>query len=439
MRLPALGPRRLLVLGLVAAPALGCSGSAPGSPEPPGGGAGGGVSNTAGMAPGGSGSGIAGTNAATAGGSGTGGSTVGGSSAEGGSTSTGGTPVGGSSTGSGGSNSAGTGSSGGGSGGSAGSTGSVPIDPALRQKCTGTNPIVCHLDAPDGNWDVTVDLGSDTSAGNSRVAAETRHYFGDARATTVGAHELINFTANVRMEKHDGGQSAPSNILDLVIDGSAPQLRGIGIRSAPKAATIFVAGDSTLCDWVGTNTSAVNDDETGWAQALAQYFSPGVAVANYADSGETAGGFYSKFFTQAKAALKAGDYVFVQFGHNDQKDANAVASYKTNLMKYVQDARDKQATPVLFTPVSRSSGSDADPGFGGLDQQVRDLAAAENVAYIDLTVLSRNYYKTVPSKAALFADSGTHLSSVGANAVAGLVATAIKGGNLPLKSFVVVK
>lgn len=394
------------------------------------------ATNTAGAATGGSPSPTAGTASVMAGAPGVGGNATGGAppAAGGSPPSTAGEATGG--VGGGAGNSAGSGSLGGGGGDSAGS---VPIDPALRQKCTGTSPIVCQLPAPDGNWDVTVDLGSDTAAGNSRLAAETRHYFGDARATAVGAHELVSFTANVRMEKHDGGQSAPSNILDLVIDGSAPQLRGIGIRSAPQSITIFVAGDSTLCDWVGTNTSAVNDDETGWAQALPQYFAQGVAVANYADSGETAGGFYSKFFTQAKAALKAGDYVFVQFGHNDQKDASAVASYKTNLMKYVQDARDKQATPVLFTPVSRSSGSDADPGFAGLDQQVRDLAATENVAYIDLTVLSRNYYKTVPSKAALFADSGTHLSSLGANAVAGLVATAIKGGNLPLKSFVVVK
>jgi len=183
----------------------------------------------------------------------------------------------------------------------------------------------------------------------------------------------------------------------------------------------------------------VSDDETGWAQALAQYLDQGAALANYADSGETAGSFYTKFFPQAKAALKAGDYVFVQFGHNDQKDATAVADYKTNLMKYVQDARDKQATPVLFTPVSRSTGTDADPGFAGLDQQVRDLAAAQNVALIDLTVLSRNYYKTVPDKSKLFADSGTHLSSMGANAVAGLVAKAIQGSALPLKSLVNVK
>jgi lysophospholipase L1-like esterase len=437
MRLLAPGLRAFLVLGLAASAALGCSDSEPDSPLNPTAGVAGSASSAAGTTSGGSPTataGSSGTATATAGATATGGNADGGSDAQAGSPPMAGTATAG---GSGGNSSAGSGA-GGVSPGGAGNS-SVPLDPALRQKCTGTNPILCHLDAADGNWDVTVDLGSDTAAGNSRVAAETRHYFGDARATAGGAHELLSFTANVRMEKHDGGQSAPSNILDLVIDGSAPQLRGIGLRAAPQSITIFVAGDSTLCDWVGTNTSAVNDDETGWAQALAQYFAQGVAIANYADSGETAGGFYSKFFAPAKAALKAGDYVFVQFGHNDQKDSAAVASYKTNLMKYVQDARDKQATPVLFTPVSRSSGSDANPGFAGLDDQVRELAAAEKVAIIDLTVLSRNYYKTVPSKAALFADSGTHLSSLGANGVAGLVATAIKGGDLPLKSFVVVK
>jgi lysophospholipase L1-like esterase len=435
MRLLAPGLRAFLVLGLAASAALGCSDSEPDSPRDPTARAAGSAASAAGTTSGGSPIGMAGNaGTATAGATATGGNANGGSEAQGGSPPTAGSTT---TAGSGGSSSAGTSSAGVSHGGAG--NGSLPLDPALRQKCTGTNPIVCHLDAADGNWDVTVDLGSDTAAGNSRVAAETRHYFGDARATAVGAHELLSFTANVRMEKHDGGQSAPSNILDLVIDGSAPQLRGIGLLAAPQSITIFVAGDSTLCDWVGTNTSAVNDDETGWAQALAQYFAQGVAIANYADSGETAGGFYSKFFAPAKAALKAGDYVFVQFGHNDQKDSAAVASYKTNLMKYVQDARDKQATPVLFTPVSRSSASDANPGFAGLDDQVRELAAAEKIAIIDLTVLSRNYYKTVPSKAALFADSGTHLSSLGANGVAGLVATAIKGGDLPLKSFVVVK
>jgi lysophospholipase L1-like esterase len=426
MRLFGLGSLASVTGYLAVASVLGCSVTTlPDTTTDPSAGAGGTMSDTAGAAPGGSTATGGAPATGGAGGDATAGAPPQGGSASGGSTATGG-----------GGGAGGSGLGGGAGTAAGGAPPSVPLDPTLMSKCSGTKPIVCHLDAANGNWDVTVDLGSDTAAGNSRVAAETRHVFGDFRPTAVGAHELVSFTANVRMEKHDGGQSAPSNVLDLTIDGSAPTLRGLGIRPAPTAITIFVAGDSTLCDWIGTNTSAVNDDETGWAQALAQYFGPGVAVANYADSGETAGGFYGKFFPPAKAALKAGDYVFVQFGHNDQKNATDVANYKTNLMKYVADARAKNATPVLFTPVSRSGGSDADPGFAGLDQQVRDLAATEKVAYIDLTVLSRNYYKTVPDKKLLFADSGTHLSSVGANAVAGLVSKAVKAGELPLKMFV---
>lgn len=199
---------------------------------------------------------------------------------------------------------------------------------------------------------------------------------------------------------------------------------------------MFVAGDSTVCDWVGTNTSAGSDDETGWAQALPRYFGPGVAVANYADSGETAGGFYGKFFPAARSAMKAGDYLFIQFGHNDAKDNVDPALYEPSLLKYITDARARQVTPVLFTPVSRKGGTAADPGFKGFEKKVIALAQREDVAYIDLTALSRSYYATVPNPSALFMDSGTHFSSLGADGVARVVAKALADGDLPLKSYV---
>ena len=71
----------------------------------------------------------------------------------------------------------------------------------------------------------------------------------------------------------------------------------------------------------------------------------------------------------------------------------------------------------------------------GLDQQARDLAAEESVALVDLTALSRTYYASVPDKSALFVDSGTHFSEIGAFGVAGVVAGALESGSLPLKTF----
>lgn len=353
--------------------------------------------------------------------------------------SNGGAPSGGGSAGGTGGGSAGgnaaAGSAVGGSATAGGAGSSVPLDPSLLSRCTGTNPIQCTLTAPNGNYDVSVELGDTAASASSRVQAETRHYIGTEVATAAGAVSLQTFTVNVRQEAHDGGQSAPGNVLDLLIDGAAPKLRGLGFRAAPSAVTVFVAGDSTACDWVATNSSALADDETGWAQELSMYFKAGVSVANYADSGETAGGFYSKFFPAARSAMKAGDYLFISFGHNDQKNTADVDNYKANLMKYVTDARAKSATPVILTPVSRSGGSSANPGFAGVDQLARDIAAEQSVALIDLTALSRAYYATVPDKNALFID-GTHFREVGAIGVAGVVAQAIKGGSLPLKAFV---
>lgn len=320
---------------------------------------------------------------------------------------------------------------------------SVPLDPALLSKCTGTNPIVCTFDAPNGNYDVTAEVGDSAQAATSRLSAETLHYQGPAVDTAAFVFQKLTFTVNVRMEKHDGGQSAPGNILDLMISGkgAAPKLHGIGFRAAKNSITLFYAGDSTACDWVDSNTSNLGPGETGSAQALSMYLKPGIAVANYADSGETAASFYSKFFDPyATSLFKEGDFVFVQFGTNDSKDAATTANggkvYQDNLMKYVTAARAKNAIPVILTPVSRKGGTAADPGFQGLDQAARDFAAAQNVALIDMTALSRAYYASVTDKNALFVDSGTHFSELGATGVASTLAKAIQGSTLALNAFV---
>jgi lysophospholipase L1-like esterase len=293
----------------------------------------------------------------------------------------------------------------------------------------------------NGDYTVTVALGDPAVASVARVEAELYRIVVPQLAIPAGAPSLQTFSANVRAEMHDG-YSAPGMILDLSIDaptsGAAPRLAGLGVAAAPAIPTIFVAGDSTVCDWDPAVPNILDPLERGWAQELSQFLTPGVAVANYADSGETAGSFYTKFFPQARSAMRAGDYLFIQFGHNDQKNATDVANYQANLTKYITDARAKNVTPVLFTPVARKTSTTADPGFAGLDQEARDLAAAQGVALVDLTALAIAYYKTVPNLSALFATptEGTHFSESGATQIASLVAGALKSGSLPLSSLV---
>lgn len=319
-----------------------------------------------------------------------------------------------------------------GSAGTGGDT-AVPLDPSLLDQCTGSDPIACSIDVPNGNHAVTVELGNPGSASASRVQAELFRISVPEVSLDAGALSQHTFTVNVRQEQHDG-YSAPGGVLDLLIDGPMPQLNGLGIAAAPTAVTVFVAGDSTVCDWDPAASNISSPDQRGWAQALSQYFKPGVAVANYADSGETAGGFYGKFWPGSDP-IQAGDYVLIQFGHNDQKNQNDVNNYKTNLMRYVDDARTKDATPVLLTPVARKGASMGNPGFAGLDEQVRELATDEGIELIDLTRLSLELYGQQSDLNAFFANGGadgTHLSETGAIEVANLVAQALKNGPLPL-------
>jgi lysophospholipase L1-like esterase len=414
-----------------------------------------GAGGSSGPVGGGSGAGVAGDTGAgnatgAAGSSGNGGSGASGLPGTGGASAVGGR---GGTTGAGGTTSGGAGVAGaaggsgtaggtGGGGATGGATGAVALDAALLSDCTGTNPIRCTIPVPmNGDYTVTVQLGDASAASVARVQAETYRIVVPQLSLAAGQLSLQTFSVNVRAEQHDG-YSAPGQILNLLVDapagGPAPHLAGLGFAAAPNIPTIFVAGDSTVCDWDPALATILDPLERGWAQELSQYLTPAIAVANYADSGETAGSFYGKFFPPAKAAMRAGDYLFVQFGHNDQKSATDIATYQANLMKYITDARAKNATPVLFTPVARKGASVANPGFMGLDQQARDLAAAQKVALVDLTSLALAYYQTVPNKSALFATptEGTHFTESGATQIADLVAGALKSGTLPLRSSV---
>jgi lysophospholipase L1-like esterase len=317
-------------------------------------------------------------------------------------------------------------------------SGTVPIDPALMSRCTGSNPIVCTIPVPaNGNYNVTVELGG-AGASTSRVQAELYRIVVPEISLPAGTYSQQTFSVNVRAEMHDG-YSAPGKELNLRIDGAAPALHGLGFVAAPSIPTIFLAGDSTVCDWdpAYSAANAAGPLERGWAQELSQFLKPGIAVANYADSGETAPGFYGKFWGPAKAALRAGDYVFIQFGHNDQK-TETTSSFKTALLRYISDARAGSATPVLLTPPGRKSATTASTGFNGFDQATRDLAKAENITLVDLTNLSINYYKTVSDKSVIFttASESTHFSEIGATALSKLVITELKASPLSLKDLI---
>jgi len=233
------------LLGLSSALAVGSIGC---SPDTPGNAAG---TGGAGAATGGAGVGGAGgsgqsDNGQDAGGGGGGTVIDGGPAGSGGDGDTGGASAG---NGGNGGTSAPGGSAGdaGASGAGGGTVAPVPLDPSLLSKCTGTKPIRCTIAVPaNGNYNVTVELGKAQAASSSQIEAELARIVVPTVKLAAGAYSQHTFSVNVRNEVHDD-YSFPGKQLDVLISGDAPALHGLGYAAA-NIPTLFVAGDSTVCD-----------------------------------------------------------------------------------------------------------------------------------------------------------------------------------------------
>jgi pectinesterase len=143
----------------------------------------------------------------------------------------------------------------------------------------------------------------------------------------------------------------------------------------------------------------------GWGQTLGRSFATTCAkVVDKALSGRSSKSFFDEgAWTPIKAALKSGDYVLIQFGHNDEKSENVAlytepqTTYKQYLATYVNDTRAKSATPILLTPINRNgwNGGKISDSHGAYPPAVRELANSLNVELIDLTALTKTYFERV--------------------------------------------
>jgi len=158
--------------------------------------------------------------------------------------------------------------------------------------------------------------------------------------------------------------------------------------SASAQITVYLAGDSTCA-----NKTADKRPETGWGEMLQQYFDPAkVKVDNRALNGRSTKSFVDEGHWQKIVdALKKDDFVFIEFGHNDEKkDKPAIYAspddYRANLTRFIKDVRAKGATPVLMTPVSRRKFENETPvkTHGEYPDAVKTVGKAQKVAVIDM-------------------------------------------------------
>ncbi|MFI6876381.1 rhamnogalacturonan acetylesterase [Streptomyces sp. NPDC050400] len=302
--------------------------------------------------------------------------------------------------------------------------------------CTGTAPVTCHFDVAPGDYDVRVELGG-SAAGSTSVSGETRRALLAETATEAGHTVRRSFTVNVRTPEGEPTGAAGSDGLDLAFAGSAPLLASIQVKPArPTGPRIFLVGDSTVCDQAA-------EPYTGWGQELPQFLKRGVAVANYADSGESSVTYRENpaLFPTVQPLVRRGDLVLIQLAHNDKTTDGA--TYRANLAALVDGVRARGGRPVLVTPIVRrwfNADGTLDNGTAllvnglGVDHPavVRELAAAEGVPLIDLTALTKARVEELGpegSKALYLYNEkrdNTHTSVRGAAEFAGMVRDALR-------------
>ncbi len=235
----------------------------------------------------------------------------------------------------------------------------------------------------------------------------------------------------------------------------------VALITPEEKITVWLAGDSTVCDQP-LDRSPV----TGWGTPFASFFDSTVVVKNHAKGGRSTRTFISEGrWETIKKEMKAGDYVFIQFGHNDEakepqyKDRyTPVPDYKKNLALMIADTRAHNATPVLVKPVSRmrfSNDGTALETHTDYTAAVWEIGKQYKVPVIDLDAHSRKLLQQLgpePSKMLfMYLDSmqhphypngkkdGTHFNEYGARRMAELVLAEIRKQQLPLVARVTTK
>lgn len=223
-------------------------------------------------------------------------------------------------------------------------------------------------------------------------------------------------------------------------------------RAAERPPQVFLAGDSTMCNY------RAESPIRGWGMALGGYFVDPSMVHNFAVSGRSTKSFVAeRHWEKLLAGVQPGDYVIIEFGHNDEKvnlpkvGTDAATEFPANLRRMVGEVRAKQATPLLATPVARRKFDRAGglvATHGAYPDAVRAVAKELDVPLLDLerdtsawlrqegAEASQKFFVGLTPgahpEAAKPEPDNTHFLAPGAERVAGLAVAEIRALRLPL-------
>jgi lysophospholipase L1-like esterase len=319
----------------------------------------------------------------------------------------------------------------------------------LERSCSSDKPFYFSVALPEGSYTVRITFGDAKIETVTTVKAELRRLILERVVTLPGKFVTETFAVNIRTPNIAGRGEvklkdrektteawAWDDKLTLEFNNSHPSISSIEIIRNDKLPTIYLLGDSTVCD-------QPSEPYSSWGQMLTRFLKPDVVVANHAESGESLrSSLGARRLEKVASLLKRGDYLFVQYGHNDEKEngegVGAFTTYKADLKKFVETARAHGAIPVLITPVQRRTFDQQGKitnSHGDYPEAVRQVAREDKVALVDLHEMSTRFYEALgPDKSKLaFKDGdGTHHNNYGSYELAKCVVEGLRAAKLPI-------
>ena len=323
-------------------------------------------------------------------------------------------------------------------------------------------PFCLSVPVEDGNYKVTVTLGSKKRAAQTVVRAESRRLMVENAVTKKGQFVSYSFIVNkrspritddmsVRLKPREHDYLNWDDQLTLEFNGACPAVRSVRIERDTVATTIFLCGNSTVVD-------QEQEPYASWGQMIPRWFTDKVAISNHAESGLSARTFIAgNRLEKVLSMMKKGDYVVCEFGHNDQKEKKpgdgAYYHFAYHLKIFVDKVRQKGGQLIFVTPTQRRFFDEATKSriqetHQDYPDAMREVARREGVPVIELHEMTRDFFETLgyegskrslvhypantfPGQEKELADN-THFNPYGAYEVAKMVVMGMKQLALPV-------
>lgn len=315
----------------------------------------------------------------------------------------------------------------------------------------------------EGTYRVTLFLGSNDRETRITVKGESRRLFVHDLKLKKGEFKTVSFIVDAFTPNVIGGAKSIElkrsettglkwdDCLSIEFNGEAVNVASIVLEKVEGLRKIFIAGDSTVTD-------QEREPWASWGQMFPYFLKGDVVVANYAVSGSTLRHYRSsRRLDKALGEMKAGDYMIVEFGHNDQKKKNydPFVDWTKDLKDYCDKIIAKGGQPILITPTMRRRFDDEGKvvnSLGDFPQAMREYAKANNIPLIDLNAMSAKLYEamgveeskkafvfypldTFPGVDRKLADN-THFNTFGAYELAKCILTSMKEQNLDIAKYI---